>query len=505
MFEAAELKQSLSKKDYKALLPQLREELLAVQRELREAGDFPVIVLFGGVDGAGKHETVNALNEWLDPRWIVARAYGEPSDEERERPEQWRYWRDLPPKGQVGLFLSAWYSRPLLARVRGESDDEGFATELGRIADFEQMLTADGALVVKFWMHLDHDCQRERLQTLEADPLTAWQVQPKDWSNLEQYDQFIAAAKQLITRTGNGEAPWEIIDGFDPHYRAVAVATHLRDAIRRHLSRRAEKPSQIETPRDGVQLTEQKTVLSALAPDLTLERKEYRQRLKAAQARLAALQRRAKAANLSTVLMFEGWDAAGKGGAIRRVIHALDARHYRVIPIAAPTDEEHTQHYLWRFWRYLPRAGRVTIFDRSWYGRVLVERVEGYAGEDEWRRAYAEINQFEADLTRNQSGYRGVLCKFWLHITEDEQLDRFKAREAIPYKAWKLTDEDWRNREKWPQYEQAVDELVRRTSTDIAPWTLIEANQKEFARVKVIETVCERVEQALEEIDHSSE
>ena len=193
--------------------------------------------------------------------------------------------------------------------------------------------------------------------------------------------------------------------------------------------------------------------------------------------------------------MFEGPDAAGKGGAIRRVNEALDARNYQVHGIAAPTDEEKAQHYLWRFWRCLSRAGVITIFDRSWYGRVLVERVEGLATEDEWRRSYAEINEFEDQLIDHGI----VLVKYWVHITKDEQFARFKLREKTPYKRWKLTDEDWRNRDRWDEYEQAVNDMVQYTSTSAAPWTLVEGNDKRFARVKVVKTFCDRLTAALGE------
>jgi len=235
------------------------------------------------------------------------------------------------------------------------------------------------------------------------------------------------------------------------------------------------------------------TVLSRLDMSLTLGKSDYKRRLQEQQARLNLLHRRALKKNTSTIVLFEGPDAAGKGGAIRRITAALDARHYQVIPIAAPTDEERAQHYLWRFWRHMSRAGRITLFDRSWYGRVLVERVEGFATEEEWRRAYAEINEFEQQLTRHGT----VLLKYWVHVTKDEQFQRFKERETIPHKQWKLTEEDWRNREKWDDYEMAVNDLVEHTSTNAAPWIMVEGNDKAHARVKVITTLCDRLEGVL--------
>ena len=216
--------------------------------------------------------------------------------------------------------------------------------------------------------------------------------------------------------------------------------------------------------------------------------------LERCQGRLNRLQRKAAAQGVSTVMVFEGWDAAGKGGAVRRMTSALDARNYQVIPIAAPTDEERAHHYLWRFWRHLSRAGRITIFDRSWYGRVLVERVEGFATEREWTRAYSEINQFEDLLVAHGI----VLVKYWLHITPEEQLRRFRERERVRWKRWKITDEDWRNREKWPAYDLAVNEMIERTSTRTAPWTIVEANDKNYARIKVLKTACDRLAAAVE-------
>jgi polyphosphate kinase 2 (PPK2 family) len=205
------------------------------------------------------------------------------------------------------------------------------------------------------------------------------------------------------------------------------------------------------------------------------------------------LQRRAGKRGVSTILVFEGWDAAGKGGAIRRVTGSLDARDYQVIPIAAPNDEERAHHYLWRFWRHLSRAGRLTIFDRSWYGRVLVERVEGFATEAEYMRGYGEIDHFEEQLVTDGI----LLLKFWIHISKAEQLKRFRDRSRTSYKQWKITDEDWRNRKRWDDYTVAVNDMVARTSTKIAPWTLVEGNDKNFARIKVLRTLADRLDDRL--------
>jgi polyphosphate:AMP phosphotransferase len=501
MFETAELGRKVSKKVFKERTPVVREALLTAQRELRESATFPVIVLFAGVDGAGKSETVNLLNEWMDPRWIVARAFGAPSEEERERPEYWRFWRELPPKGRIGLFLSAWYSNPLLERVHGKTTAARFKEELEEILDFEKTLADDGALILKFWMHLGKKDQRRRLKALEKDPLQNWRVTDRDWKNWRLYDKFVATAERIISRTSTGEAPWFIVEGMDPNYRSLRVSEVLLESMRKRLDKKNQSPTaRVETPSSSSDDTpletgsgEKVTVLSKLEMPEELSRKSYKSRLAKYQGRLNLLQRKAREKKVSTILVFEGSDAGGKGGAIRRITSALDARDAQIIPIAAPTDEERAQHYMWRFWRHLPRSGRVTIFDRSWYGRVLVERVEGFATEEEWRRAYAEINAFERQLVDDGV----VLAKFWLHITKDEQLRRFKARQETPFKRWKITDEDWRNREKWDQYEKAVHAMVERTSTQLAPWTLVEGNDKKFARVKVLQTVCARLQRAV--------
>ncbi len=507
MFETAELGRTVPKEAFEKAVPVLRVELVDLQQRLR-AADFPVLVLFSGVNGAGKGETINLLNEWMDPRWIESSAYQPPSDEERERPRFWRYWRDVPAKGRLGLFLSAWYSRPFLDHVYGESTVSEYDAQLNECAAFERVLADDGALILKFWMHLGRSQQKRRLRALEKDPLQRWRITEVDWKHWQMYDRFVEVAEHTIRATSIPQAPWKIVEGMDSRYRALTVATTIRDAIGARLGARAPSGPSMRrrTDPNGLRAVERAddeaaatleeplhhTVLTDLDMDLTVGKNEYRKELPRLQGRVNSLFREAKNHGTSLICVFEGWDAGGKGGAIRRLTRALDARDYRVIPIASPNDEEAAHHYLWRFWRQVRRAGRVTIFDRSWYGRVLVERVEGFASALEWRRAYSEINEFERQLTE----FGIVLVKFWLHITPEEQLRRFEERQAIEYKKWKLTDEDWRNRERWELYESAVQEMVERTSTFDAPWTLIEGNSKSYARLKVLRTVSEALEKA---------
>jgi len=494
MFEAAELGRKVSKQDYETQVEALRPELLDAQFALRET-NIPVIVIVAGVDGAGKGQVVNRLNEWLDPRDVEVTAFGPHSDEEQERPAYWRYWRALPPRGRIGVVFGSWYTGPIVRRVYREVKDADLDRALDRIVSFERMLVQDGALLVKFWFHLSKEAQRKRLRCLEKDPDTRWQVSPIEWKHFKRYSRFAAISERAIRHTDTGLAPWVLVEATDPRYRDLMAGRTLLQALKQRLETQgtagAVVPSPLPSPPPGPEAAV--TILDHVDISRRLDRDQYRRQLLHCQGKLSRLSRRAWTKGRSTVVVFEGWDAAGKGGAIRRMTAAIDARGYRVISIAAPTDEERAHHYLWRFWRHIPRAGHVTIYDRSWYGRVLVERVEGFASEPEWMRAHMEINDFEEQLCDH-----GIaLVKFWLHISNEEQLRRFQEREQTPYKQYKITAEDWRNREKWDAYKDAVNDMVARTSTSYAPWTLVPANDKKYARIHILSTVCERLEAML--------
>ena len=506
MFEAVELGARISREEYRERAPALRQSLLETQRELKAAAEFPVIILLAGCDASGRSEAANLLNEWMDPRWLVTCAWGEPSDEELERPAFWRYWRRLPPRGQIGLFRGAWYEPAMTDRVERRIGRATFESHLRRIAATEQALTDDGALILKFWLHLSAAAQRKKFKALERDPLSRWRVTGAHRRRQGQYRRIKQAAEMMLRQTSTTRAPWQIVEATDDNYRKLTLVAHVRDAVAAELDRltasrrspaaagnvRKNGPGDPPAaPREPISSTA--SVLGVLDLTQSIDRDRYRVELARQQGRLNRLQWQAAACGVSTIAVFEGWDASGKGGAIRRVTGALDARHYRVIPIGAPTDEELAHHYLWRFMRHLSRAGRITIFDRSWYGRVLVERVEGFASRVEYMRAYAEINEFEDQLVDHGI----LLLKFWLHVSKDEQLRRFEERKRTPHKAWKLTDEDWRNRDRWEQYELAVNEMVAQTSTRRAPWVLVEANDKLFARIKVIRTLADRLARKL--------
>ncbi|MDP3877054.1 MAG: polyphosphate:AMP phosphotransferase [Methylobacter sp.] len=495
MFESAELGHKIDKETYNIEVPKLREALLEAQIDLAKLSKFPVIILIGGLDGAGRGETVNLLNEWMDPRFIETHGMGEPSDEELDRPMMWRFWRELPPKGKIGVFLGSWYTWPILNRVTGKTKLAEFDQSMERAKRLESMLVAEGALILKFWMHLSKERQEKRLKLLEKNPQTRWRVTDRDWKHFKLYDKFRAIHESVIRHTSTAEAPWTIVEGYDPNYRNLTVGKIILDAINKRLDDANKKMSEVHAP-PPLPSIDQLNILKTLDLSQKIEKKEFKDELEKYQGKLALLTREAKFKDITVIVMFEGNDAAGKGGAIRRITSALDARWYNIIPVAAPTEEERAQPYLWRFWRHISRRGRVTIFDRSWYGRVLVERVENFCSKADWMRAYSEINDFEAQLVRHNI----VVVKFWLAISKEEQLNRFNEREKIGFKRFKITDEDWRNREKWDDYEHAVCDMVDRTSTEIAPWTLVEANDKRFARIKVLKTLCRHIEAALEKI-----
>jgi polyphosphate:AMP phosphotransferase len=492
MFESAELGHCVEKRDYDREVAKLRAQLLDAQMHVVERAEFPVILLSSGADGAGKGDVVNLLNEWMDPRHIQVHALRDPTDEERARPFMYRFWRRLPPKGKTGVFLGSWYSAPITGRVYGRVGRSELTRALADIGRFEQMLADEGALIVKLWLHLSKKAQRHRLAKLESKAATAWRVTPQDWKDYRRYDRFRDVIERALRDTSTAEAPWTVIEATDARYRNLTVGRTLLDAMHKRLDR-GKRPAVLRAAPPPAPPVDARDVIEELDLSLKLSEASYDKKLPKLQARLHALAYDKRFCDHACVIVFEGNDAAGKGGAVRRVTRALDARIYDVVPIAAPTEEERAQPYLWRFWRHLPRRGRFTIFDRSWYGRVLVERVEGFAAELAYMRAYREIVDFEESLVR--SGI--VLVKLWLAISPEEQLKRFHAREKTPFKRFKITADDWRNRKKWDAYQRAVCDMVDRTSTEPAPWHLVEANDKKWARVKVLETVCEAIERVL--------
>lgn len=489
MFEAAELGRKISKSEFDKIEPELHTNLLSIQRELMNT-DIPVIVIVSGVEGAGKGEVVNRLNKWLDTRGISTTAFWIESDEERERPAYWRFWRQIPPRATIGIMFGSWYTQPVIDFVFKKIDAAEYEKRLQRISKFERMLSEDGALIVKFWFHMSEKDQRKQLEKENKDKTHSPLL--KKFS--KRYKEFSEASEHAIRMTDQGVSPWHIVEAVDRRYRDVTVGRILLNAFNIRLKQGMVGTDNIVSGEEELIPTSNGlTVLCAVDTKRTISDKSYDKQLKKYQRKFNQLTWQAKKDMRSSIAVFEGWDAAGKGGAIRRMTAAMDARLYKTISIAAPTDEEKAHHYLWRFWRHIPPAGYVTIYDRSWYGRLLVERVEGFAKKHEWKRAFFEINEFEEQLCEHGI----ILNKFWIHITKDEQLRRFKEREKTPWKMHKITDEDWRNREKWNDYEHAVNDIVTHTSTEYAPWILIPGNDKRVARVEILKAACNRLEDGL--------
>lgn len=495
MFENAELGEKVSKKEYDRSLPELRARMVQAEFELRGA-QIPVIVIISGVDGAGKGDVVHRLNEWFDPRGLDTHAFWHESEEDRKHPFYWHFWQALPARGRIGLLFGSWYTQPVTHRVCGKIKNAALDAELQRITFFEEMLVNDGAVIVKLWFHLSAKALARRLTSLDRDPKTHWRVLPADWISQRMYDRFLKVSERALRQTHTEQAPWHLVESTDSRYRDTTAARIILAAMEKRLAAgNTGAPADRHAPaRNGKHNgTMRKTVLDRVDLTLLLSRRDYENKLAKYQARLNKCVWAAYEKGISSVIVFEGWDAAGKGSAIRRVTAAMDPRLFRVIPIAAPTDEERAHHYLWRFWRHLPSDGMVTIFDRSWYGRVLVERVEGYARPAEWARAYRELNGFEEHLDEHGT----VLSKFWIHISKEEQLRRFREREAVAFKRHKITPEDWRNRKKWDDHLLAVNDMVARTSTEYAPWTLVAGEDKKYARIQILKTLCARLEQVL--------
>jgi polyphosphate:AMP phosphotransferase len=492
MFESAEIGHKLDKAAYEKDVPQLRTALLNAQYDVLERERFAVLVVLAGLGGGGRSETAHRLNEWMDPRHIHTHAFVEPTDYERERPLMWRYWQGLPPRGRMGILLNAWYHEPIVARAAGRIDEGDAQRLLQKVRLFETMLTDEGVLLVKVWFHLSREVQKKRLDDLLDNPLTRWRVGEDDLAQLKNAGRVRDIAEHALRETSAAEAPWSVIDASDARYRDVTVGRILLEAMRERLSGRNAagrrvSAAPVAASSDNVKL------LRRVDLSKQLDKKAYEKELVKLQERLLLITQRKKFRRRSMVLVFEGQDAAGKGSSIRRITYALDVRQYAVVPISAPSDEERAQPYLWRFWRCIPGAGQIVIFDRSWYGRVLVERVERLGTLADWMRAYREINDFEEQLLRHGT----IVAKFWLQISREEQLRRFKARQQSPFKRFKITPEDWRNRRKWSAYEEAVADMIDRTSTEIAPWTIVESEDKYYGRIKILRTVVKTLQKAL--------
>ncbi|MBO4396148.1 MAG: phosphate--AMP phosphotransferase [Eubacterium sp.] len=512
MLEKIDLKKKANWSDYDERIDKLEIRIGELQREAKELG-IPVMILFEGYEASGKGTMINRMIRALDPRGFQVFPTEKVTEDEEMHPYLWRFFTKTPAKGRIHIFDKSWYQGYFSEDLTPED-----------IRQFEKQFTDDGNLIVKFFLAITEKEQKKRLKSLEKNKSTKWRVSDDDWDQNKRFREKEQAYDNLLIKTDTPNCPWTIVEAMDRKYAAMkilstlaksleeAVAATKAKAAARESAKKvvAEKQGEISNSavsmavgdNDGSSADKKSAginedfkngVLAGIDLSKSLDDDEYRRKKKDLQKRLAILHNKMYLKRVPVVLAFEGWDAGGKGGAIKRITQAIDPRGYEVVPTASPNDIEKAHHYLWRFWERFPKDGHMAIFDRTWYGRVMVERIEGFATEEEWKRAYAEINNMEAQLVKNGT----VVLKFWMHIDKDEQAARFKSRQETPEKQWKITDEDWRNREKWDEYEKAVDEMIVRTSTEKAPWHVIEANDKRYARIKVLEIVVEALENAL--------
>ncbi|MEC4803736.1 MAG: polyphosphate:AMP phosphotransferase [Jaaginema sp. PMC 1079.18] len=494
MLDFLNLDVGLDKATYKVKIEELMLQLRSLQRQCREQG-LPVVIVLEGWAAAGKGALIKKMINYMDPRGFTVHPTLAPSPLEQRYPFLWRFWQKLPSHGSIAIFYHSWYTHILEDRLFERLTGADVSVAMAQINAFERQLVDDGVAIAKFYIHLSRKELKKRLKDSAGDELTAWRVRPEDWQQAKRYKEYSTLVEDMLMHNSTGVAPWTLVEGNDRRWVQVKVLSQLVATLTAALDRKALQQQQVRfqsTPQAALLPTEP-DFLAQVDLSLQLDRETYKEKLRNAQIKLLKLQRSIYEQKIPVLLLFEGWDAAGKGGAIKRLTDVLDPRSYQVNTYAAPSTEEKLHHYLWRFWRHLPEGGKIGIFDRSWYGRVLVERVENFATELEWRRAYQEINEFENQL--KTAGY--VLVKFWIHISPAEQLRRFEKRQSDPFKAYKLTEEDWRNREKWPFYNVAVNQAIARTNTPHAPWTIIPGNNKYYARVKVIETVIQAIEKEI--------
>ena len=508
MLEKVDLTMKMEKSEYKAKMTALKLQMGKLQRQCKEMG-LPIMIVFEGFDAAGKGMQIGKLIQSLDPRGFEVFTVKEETKEEAMHPFLWRFWTKTPPRGRMAVYDGSWYFKVLSDRFEKKMRESEIENCYRSICSFEKQITEDGTLLIKLFLDIDQKEQKKRFDKLMESKDTAWRVTKADLKKNEKYDQYQDMIEEMLQRTDTEYAPWTIVEATDRRYATVKIYTVITQMLtagidnrRREIAREtaaevireAEKEaSENRSLMDGATKGFQESVLAKVDLSLCCDRKTYRKKLKEYQKKIEKLHGELYQKRIPVVIGFEGWDAAGKGGAIKRLTEKMDARGYVVNPTAAPNDLEKAHHYLWRFWKNMPKDGHIAIFDRTWYGRVMVERIEGFCTQEEWKRAYKEINDMEKDLA--DAG--AVVLKFWMQIDKKEQEKRFRQRQENPEKQWKITEEDWRNREKWEQYEEAVNEMLIRTSTEYAPWIVVEGNDKYYARLKVLETVIDALEKRI--------
>lgn len=509
MLEKVDLSKKLSKEEYKEKMLHLETRIGQLQRECK-ALKIPIMIVFEGFGAAGKGLQIGRLIQSMDPRGFHVFPIKNETEEERMHPFLWRFWTKTPEKGRIAIYDGSWYRRALIDRFEKRTKEKELPEAFHSINSFEKQLTDDGTVIIKLFLDISRKEQKKRFEKLQKNKETAWRVTQGDLERNAKYNEYAAMMEDMLFKTDTDYAPWTIIEATDRRFATVKIYTTVIKAMAdqiEKLARQKKKVTADQETEDHMNVSEvareadkelrelQVSILSKADLSLKYSREEYEEKLDKLQKKIEKLHGELYRRRIPVVLGFEGWDAGGKGGAIKRLTAKMDARGYAVNPTASPNDIEKAHHYLWRFWRAMPKAGHVAIFDRTWYGRVMVERIEGFCTKEEWQRAYKEINDMEKDLY--DAG--AVVIKFWMHIDKDEQERRFRERQENPEKQWKITDEDWRNREKWDQYEDAVNEMLLRTSTDYAPWVVVEGNDKYYARVKVLKTVVDAIEERLKE------
>lgn len=476
--------------DLKEKTVQLRQMLAELQLKIRE-NKLPVIIIFEGWSASGKGSLIGDLIKYLDPRFF--KVYSTlPADSAQMRyPMMKRFWANIPEYGKMAVMDRSWYQELAVARMEEDISDKEYARRVKTVNEFERQLRNDGYLIIKFFLQISKEEQKHRFDKLRENSETKWRVTERDKKRHKLYDEYYKTFDDMLTRTDTPQAHWTVIDTTDKAFAKYQMFSTVVNRI----------TSALDSPKVTFAADEQYKLLPMpKLADISLENKTlsdeaYAEQLKKCQKELSKLHSRLYQAKIPMIIAFEGWDAAGKGGAIKRISSALDPRGYEAIPIAAPDKTELAHHYLWRFWNNIPKTGHIAIFDRTWYGRVMVEKLEGFTPAERCAQAYDEINGFEKELS--DSGF--IIVKFWIQIDKDEQLRRFTERQNTPAKQWKITDEDWRNREKWEQYEAAVNEMLAKTSSAYAPWNVIEANDKKYARIKVLQTVIAAVKSRLKD------
>lgn len=472
----------------KERLEHAREKLAVQQMKIKEH-KLPVLVLVEGWAAGGKGSVVGQVIRNIDPRFFKVATMSAPTEEEKRKPFLYRHFIQIPEAGQFSFLDSGWMEEITMARVHGKMDDDEYSERIDSIKRFERQLTDNGYLLVKFFFHISKKEQDKRVEKLLAEKDTAWRVSDSDkWQN-KHYDKCADVFDRYLSDTNTSNAPWYIVDAKDKKWAELQVLETLCSGIDVALQNNKLAVPILQNVFPLVKMPK----LADVELDRTISEEDYKTELKNLQERLGALHNRLYRKRVPVIIAYEGWDAAGKGGNIKRITGALDPRGFEVHPIASPEPHEKARHYLWRFWKRLPKTGHIAIFDRTWYGRVMVERLEGFCSENDWKRAYNEINEFEKEL----SEWGAVIIKFWVHIDKDTQLARFTERQNTPEKQWKITDEDWRNREKWDEYEEAVDEMLKKTSTTYAPWHILQSVDKKYARIQALRIVVEELEKAL--------